>query len=170
MGVHGFCLLQTKTDKMQMSNFVCHRHWRMPGWQRVHPRSLSEHRGVICLQLWVRLYIVVCRRPMWRYESVWYVFMCLCHGLWLIVFVMLRYSDVFTDVDECLELPQTCDGVGQCVNILGSYQCNCPQGYRQVNGTSCHGETIHQTNSHIQHRGCVWNRILLYNSYCFCKR
>lgn len=98
------------------------------------------------------------------------MYSCVCYGrLWLIVFVMLRYSDVFTDVDECLELPQTCDGVGQCVNILGSYQCNCPQGYRQVNGTSCHGETIHQTNSHIQHRGCVWNRMLLYYSYCFCR-
>uniref|UniRef100_A0A8C1I5P8 Latent-transforming growth factor beta-binding protein 1 n=1 Tax=Cyprinus carpio TaxID=7962 RepID=A0A8C1I5P8_CYPCA len=45
-------------------------------------------------------------------------------------------------VDECLELSQTCDGVGQCVNILGSYQCNCPQGYRQVNNVDeCEDET-----------------------------
>uniref|UniRef100_A0A673KU64 Latent-transforming growth factor beta-binding protein 2 n=1 Tax=Sinocyclocheilus rhinocerous TaxID=307959 RepID=A0A673KU64_9TELE len=52
-------------------------------------------------------------------------------------FILSSTGDQCNDVDECLELPQTCDGVGQCVNILGSYQCNCPQGYRQVNGTSC---------------------------------
>ncbi|XP_053730706.1 latent-transforming growth factor beta-binding protein 1 isoform X1 [Synchiropus splendidus] len=41
------------------------------------------------------------------------------------------------DVDECSELPDTCDSVGECVNTVGSYTCNCPSGYRQVNGTSC---------------------------------
>uniref|UniRef100_A0A672JY78 Latent-transforming growth factor beta-binding protein 1 n=1 Tax=Sinocyclocheilus grahami TaxID=75366 RepID=A0A672JY78_SINGR len=53
-------------------------------------------------------------------------------------FILSSTGDQCNDVDECLELPQTCDSVGQCVNILGSYQCNCPLGYRQVNVTSCH--------------------------------
>uniref|UniRef100_A0A8C2EYR4 Latent-transforming growth factor beta-binding protein 1 n=1 Tax=Cyprinus carpio TaxID=7962 RepID=A0A8C2EYR4_CYPCA len=65
-------------------------------------------------------------------------------------FILSSTGDQCNDVDECLELPQTCDSVGQCINILGSYQCHCPQGYRQVNGTSCHGETIHLTNTYIQ--------------------
>uniref|UniRef100_A0A8C1WQ41 Latent-transforming growth factor beta-binding protein 1 n=1 Tax=Cyprinus carpio TaxID=7962 RepID=A0A8C1WQ41_CYPCA len=65
-------------------------------------------------------------------------------------YILSSTGDQCNDVDECLELPQTCDSVGQCINILGSYQCHCPQGYRQVNGTSCHGETIHLTNTYIQ--------------------
>uniref|UniRef100_A0A672K2R7 Latent-transforming growth factor beta-binding protein 1 n=1 Tax=Sinocyclocheilus grahami TaxID=75366 RepID=A0A672K2R7_SINGR len=61
------------------------------------------------------------------------LFICNCEP----GFILSSTGDQCNDVDECLELSQTCDGVGQCVNILGSYQCNCPQGYRQVNGTSC---------------------------------
>uniref|UniRef100_A0A8C1I5P2 Latent-transforming growth factor beta-binding protein 1 n=1 Tax=Cyprinus carpio TaxID=7962 RepID=A0A8C1I5P2_CYPCA len=55
-----------------------------------------------------------------------------------------RVASGIDSVCNCLELSQTCDGVGQCVNILGSYQCNCPQGYRQVNSTNvdeCEDET-----------------------------
>lgn len=47
---------------------------------------------------------------------------------------------VVADVDECQELFEACDGVGVCVNNMGSYLCSCSEGYQQVNGTSCQGE------------------------------
>uniref|UniRef100_A0A8C1CRA8 Latent-transforming growth factor beta-binding protein 1 n=1 Tax=Cyprinus carpio carpio TaxID=630221 RepID=A0A8C1CRA8_CYPCA len=55
--------------------------------------------------------------------------------------IILKASGI-DSVCNCLELPQTCDSVGQCINILGSYQCHCPQGYRQVNDVDeCEDET-----------------------------
>uniref|UniRef100_A0A8D3CN80 Latent-transforming growth factor beta-binding protein 4 n=1 Tax=Scophthalmus maximus TaxID=52904 RepID=A0A8D3CN80_SCOMX len=44
------------------------------------------------------------------------------------------------DVDECVEEAGPCEPVGECVNSMGSYTCTCPQGYQQINGTSCRGE------------------------------
>nr|XP_055027745.1 latent-transforming growth factor beta-binding protein 1 isoform X1 [Misgurnus anguillicaudatus] len=60
-------------------------------------------------------------------------FICKCEA----GFTLSSTGDQCDDVNECLELQQSCDGVGSCVNIFGSYQCNCQEGYRQVNGTSC---------------------------------
>ncbi|KAA8584095.1 hypothetical protein FQN60_015303, partial [Etheostoma spectabile] len=34
----------------------------------------------------------------------------------------------FLYVDECVEEPKPCEAVGQCVNNMGSYSCNCPRG------------------------------------------
>uniref|UniRef100_A0A8B9JHN2 Latent-transforming growth factor beta-binding protein 4 n=1 Tax=Astyanax mexicanus TaxID=7994 RepID=A0A8B9JHN2_ASTMX len=61
------------------------------------------------------------------------------------------------NVDECQELTGLCDGVGQCVNNMGSYYCNCPPGYRQVNGTSCQDVDECVEEAHLQlHDGkCV---------------
>uniref|UniRef100_A0A3Q0RUV1 Latent-transforming growth factor beta-binding protein 1 n=1 Tax=Amphilophus citrinellus TaxID=61819 RepID=A0A3Q0RUV1_AMPCI len=44
---------------------------------------------------------------------------------------------IVLDVNECIEEARPCKEVGECVNNLGSYTCTCPQGYRQINGTSC---------------------------------
>lgn len=44
-----------------------------------------------------------------------------------------------TDVDECSESPELCDGQSVCENTLGSYECVCQPGY-QGNGTHCKGK------------------------------
>lgn len=49
------------------------------------------------------------------------------------------------DVDECVEEARPCEAEGQCVNNMGSYTCNCPQGYKQINGTSCVGKHLAHT-------------------------
>ena len=36
---------------------------------------------------------------------------------------------MFSDIDECLEVPNICKG-GQCKNTFGSYLCECPPGYK----------------------------------------
>ncbi|KAF7704852.1 hypothetical protein HF521_021924 [Silurus meridionalis] len=60
-------------------------------------------------------------------------FICHCES----GFTLSESGEQCDDVDECQELTELCDGVGQCVNNIGSYHCNCPPGYRQVNGTRC---------------------------------
>ena len=33
------------------------------------------------------------------------------------------------DIDECVEQTGTCQPVGRCENVAGSYRCSCPAGY-----------------------------------------
>ena len=53
------------------------------------------------------------------------------------------------DVNECKEIPALC-GHGDCVNLPGTYLCNCHQGFRLVEG-SC--EDINECRE--QHRESV---------------
>nr|XP_039266254.1 fibrillin-2-like [Styela clava] len=39
-----------------------------------------------------------------------------------------RTTVYFEDIDECMELPDLCQG-GKCVNVFGSFICECPEGY-----------------------------------------
>lgn len=37
---------------------------------------------------------------------------------------------LYLDDNECLRIPPPCRGIAQCVNIPGSYECQCPEGYK----------------------------------------
>lgn len=59
----------------------------------------------------------------------------------------LHQSRSFSDVNECAENPTVC-GVGTCQNTGGSYECYCPRGYTDGNGTTCTGmECMHCPDS-----------------------
>lgn len=44
---------------------------------------------------------------------------------------------MFLDIDECSERPDIC-GVGFCVNEVGTYRCDCPDGYMLLPNGSKH--------------------------------
>ena len=54
--------------------------------------------------------------------------------------VHITSSFFLLDLDECLSMGDTCEGV--CINTIGSYHCQCTLGYETVNnnGTiACEG-------------------------------
>ena len=50
----------------------------------------------------------------------------------------------FTDINECVERSDSCDRInGDCINIPGSYQCVCNEGYElDDDGLTCKGSLI----------------------------
>ena len=44
-----------------------------------------------------------------------------------------------SDVDECETRSYSCHSHGQCVNLQGSYDCTCLNGYTGDGSTSCSG-------------------------------
>lgn len=50
-------------------------------------------------------------------------------------------SPTNTDVDECERDEHDCQPSQDCINTLGAFTCQCPDGYRKV-GTECIGEII----------------------------
>ncbi len=52
---------------------------------------------------------------------------------------------VITDIDECAEANPCSEG-GDCVNTLGSYGCDCHDGYKlrkRYTGWQCEGKSAH---------------------------
>ena len=53
---------------------------------------------------------------------------------------------VITDIDECVEIPGICTN-GHCVNLAGSFQCECFDGYElSSTGDECIGKWLTQVN------------------------
>jgi hypothetical protein len=50
-----------------------------------------------------------------------------------------------SDIDECANNISICGNYGQCNNLIGSYNCECMNGYRQVTTTNhtCEGKIIY---------------------------
>ena len=50
----------------------------------------------------------------------------------------MRFNiNVFTDIDECIDVNNTpCLNGGQCTNTVGSYTCDCANGYTSENCAS----------------------------------
>ena len=47
---------------------------------------------------------------------------------------------LFTDINECIEGTDECDTNAACINIDGSYTCDCNDGYGG-DGFTCEGKT-----------------------------
>lgn len=57
----------------------------------------------------------------------------------------------FTDVDECELNLHDCQPSQHCINTLGTYTCQCPDGYRKI-GQECVGETDDFHTTYLQPR------------------
>ncbi|XP_059143235.1 latent-transforming growth factor beta-binding protein 4-like [Physella acuta] len=53
---------------------------------------------------------------------------CICQDNW-------KGTNCDIDVDECAEAPNICPPDHYCKNTKGSYTCNCPTGFEDINGT-----------------------------------
>lgn len=59
-----------------------------------------------------------------------------------------------SDINECKN-PSSCHG-GRCINKMGTYHCECQQGYKLVGGRECQGQSV--TSCFNQKTGlCVIN-------------
>ncbi len=59
-------------------------------------------------------------------------------------------ANIHADIDECVPT-SPCDEVARCVNTVGSFICECPDGYtRNADGLNCTGEYNNVTYA------CIW--------------
>lgn len=45
------------------------------------------------------------------------------------IIISIFYFQYYIDIDECLDLPYLCH---DCQNTMGSYKCQCNEGYRNI--------------------------------------
>ena len=74
---------------------------------------------------------------------------------------------VLEDIDECVELPNVCQG-GVCRNTFGSFVCVCPQGYMFEHASvSCVGASLWQHVNVITSLSCTYPmKSFVKNSRC----
>ena len=46
--------------------------------------------------------------------------------------LLFLYISFFSDINECADNTALCNS-GKCVNLLGTYKCNCPSGFKGKN-------------------------------------
>ena len=71
-----------------------------------------------------------------------------------------------SDMDECLgEVSNDCSAVADCINTVGSYNCQCKPGYGG-DGTNCSGVdmrlVITVSEYHINVPTCMLNKYFIY--------
>ena len=76
---------------------------------------------------------------------------------WYMIFTRDQYESgcsILTDVDECIDLPDVVckKSHEKCQNTIGSFMCQCQEGFSKNNG-SCEGKTIGTKNRNIIIRG-----------------
>lgn len=64
-----------------------------------------------------------------------------------------------SDINECALNSSVC-GNGTCLNLIGSYTCNCTSGYR-FNGQTCIGEFFFDKNSRRNIQFCSYKKTLM---------
>lgn len=70
------------------------------------------------------------------------------HGLVVALFILCESSP--TDIDECEELNGGCQQM--CVNTLGSYHCECNEGFRiHADARTCIGKIVTVTCNQSRH-------------------
>ena len=69
-----------------------------------------------------------------------------------------------SDIDECFDGSYSCDVNAHCINVIGSYNCFCNDGY-QGDGTigNCAGEHNLERKKEIH---CVGSSSLCVHTYC----
>ena len=82
----------------------------------------------------------------WQWKLCFSLCACLCGRFWQIgspLSSYFKYASIVTDVNECLTNKGGCSH--QCVNMAGTYRCECPSGYTlHSNKQDCvNGEHIH---------------------------
>ena len=56
---------------------------------------------------------------------------------------------MFTDIDECNNHSHVCDVNANCININGSHNCTCKEGYIGDGQSSCKGTLDWSNNSSV---------------------
>lgn len=54
--------------------------------------------------------------------------------------ILLHMNSFYADVDEC-EVGNLC-GNGTCTNVMGSFECNCEEGFEPGPMMTCEGKTL----------------------------
>lgn len=91
---------------------------------------------------------------------------------------LLSYSSTYTfwtfsDIDECNSGDNLCQRNANCINIPGSYRCECLAGFKLSPSGACVGESVsaltdkNVTNPEVNLLNCVFSQNSSFNCMCW---